>query len=85
MEDKIKTLKNDAFEEAVTQDQLDEAQDAIKMGERTRIIYELLLEQIECTYENTFNEVITKLKSTQDAYNEGVKYIETLIKTTPKK
>jgi len=81
----IEMNKNEAFEEAKTQDGLDTAQEAIKTGERTRIIYEVLMETIGMTYENTFKEVMERLKATQDAYNEGVTFISTLMKTAPKK
>jgi len=73
------------FENAtIEQDTLDIAQEAIKKGERVRLQYEMLMETLGVTYQNTFKEVIDAMKKSQDAYNQGVKTIEAIIKQTHK-
>jgi len=68
----------------IEQDALDVAQANIKKGERVRLVYEILMETLGVTYENTFKEVIEAMKTSQEAYNQGVKTIETIIKQTHK-
>lgn len=76
----------DKIEEAeIVEYSLESAQKAIDKGEKTKLLYELFMEQLGCTYKNTFQEVVIKMKEAQDAYNEGVKYIENVIKTAPKR
>lgn len=59
---------------------LDQAEEAVKRGERARILFEMLLSEIGASFENTHAEVWKKLKENQDKYNESIKVLSTIIK-----
>jgi len=46
--------------------------DAISKGERSRVLFELLMAEIGLTYANTGKEVFDKLKTVQEEYNEAI-------------
>lgn len=59
-------------------DNLDLAQEAIKKGERAKVLFELLLSEIGCI-ENVGKEFWNKLKETQDEYNEAIKMLASIV------
>jgi len=66
-------------------DELTKAQEAVKKGERVRLLWELLMESVGTTYENTFQETGIKMRDIQEEYNKGIAFIESILKNTPKK
>lgn len=62
------------------QELLEKAQKAIQKGERCRILYELLLEQLEMTYKDNGQEVFKKLYEVENQYQEAVKDMGIIIK-----
>jgi len=61
---------------------LEAAQDAIRIGERSRILFEMLLSEIGMDFENTHSEVWIKLRSVQEDYEEAIRSITEIIKHT---
>lgn len=64
---------------------MDLANDAIKKGEKTRILFEILLSELGCTLDNTLEEIYNKLKKTQDEYNEAIKMMSLIVQEARKK
>lgn len=60
-------------------DNIEEANESIKKGERSRILFELLLSEIGGSYEDTRSEVWEKLKRVQEEYEEAIKLLTTVI------
>lgn len=65
-------------------DELTKAQEAIKLGERTKLLWELLMETVGTSYESTFQQTAIRMREVQEAYNKGIEFIDTIIKNTPK-
>lgn len=61
---------------------LEEAQRAIRTGERARILFEMLLSEIGLEFENTHSEVWIKLREVQEDYESAIKHLSTIIKQT---
>lgn len=61
-------------------DNLDLVHQAIQTGERSRVLFELLLAEIGMSYENTRGEVFDKLKQTQEDYENAIKTLTMVIK-----
>jgi len=61
---------------------LEEAQRAIRIGERSRILFEMLLSEIGLEFENTHSEVWIKLRDVQQDYEDAIKSITEIIKHT---
>lgn len=61
-------------------DQISLAQEAIKKGERTRVLFEILLSELGMSFENTHREVWDKLKETQQEYEESIELMSTIIR-----
>lgn len=60
---------------------LSQAQEAIKQGERTRILFEILMSELGLDLEeSTVQDVFNKLKETQEAYENAVKTFAVAIK-----
>lgn len=55
------------------------AQEAIKRGEKTRILFEILLDQLECDVDSSLEDIFTKLKQHQEEYNEAVKMLSIVV------
>lgn len=53
---------------------------AIQKGERSRILYELFLDALGMSYENTFKEVLEAMKSTQEQYETAVNFFGSIMK-----
>lgn len=64
---------------------MDLANDAIKKGEKTRILFEILLSELGCTLDNSLEEIYNKLKITQDEYNEAIKMMSIIVQEARKK
>lgn len=58
------------------------AQEAVKKGERTRILLEILLSEIGMDFENTGDEVFAKLQQVHEEYQEAIKNLAVLMKNT---
>lgn len=63
---------------------LEQAQKAIQTGERTRILFEMLLSEIGLTFENTNVEIWNRLQETQKDYEDAVKTMAMIINDTRK-
>lgn len=61
---------------------MDLAQDAIRKGERARILFELLLSEIGMGFQNSAPEIWNELKSVQERYNEAVQTIGEFMKNS---
>jgi len=59
---------------------LEEAQRAIRIGERSRILFEMLLSEIGLEFENTHSEVWIKLREVQQDYEDAIKSLGEMIK-----
>lgn len=62
------------------------ANEAMKKGEKTRILFEVLMEhlELEMTEEVQLEEIFNKLKQHQDEYNEGVKMLALVMQKAQK-
>lgn len=48
------------------------AEKAIQDGERARVLFEILLSHLGCTFDDDLEKVYFELKRKQDEYNEAV-------------
>lgn len=64
--------------------ELEQAQRAVQKGERSRILFEILLSEIGCSFENSTEEIWNELTRIQDEYNEAIKILSTVIKERSK-
>lgn len=78
------SLQNEPKENNTYPFDVEQAQKDIENAERTRVIWELLLQQIGLTYENTFREVGTRLSEIHKKGNEGADGIAKLMQFTQK-
>lgn len=60
--------------------QLDFLQEAIKKGERSRILMDMLMDEIGMSYDSTFVEVWKKLREVQDEYEEAIRNLSMMMK-----
>lgn len=68
----------------VMDQEFEQAQECIRIGERSRILFEMLLDQLGMTYENHRDEVWAKLSDTQERYNEAVRMLSEIVKARHK-
>lgn len=57
----------------------DLAEKAIKTGEKTELIMEMLVEQLGLSLESTFNQIWTRLMEVHKEHNEAMKLMSELI------
>lgn len=55
------------------------AEEAIKKGEQSRILFEMLLSHLGCTFDDSLEDVYKALKKNQDEYNEAVKMLAAIV------
>lgn len=61
---------------------IDQMKEAIRLGERTRIIFDILLSELGMTFENSdSNKIFTRLKEIQTSYEEAIINAALIIKT----
>lgn len=60
---------------------LEAAQEAVRIGERSRIIFEILLSELGLEWENNA-QIWHKLREVQNDYEEAIKMLGLLIKET---
>jgi len=75
---KSNQIKVSPHEEA-ERDILAESQEAITKGEKVRLLWLLLTDQLCGTNAKTFGDIINAMKATQEAHDEGIKYISNMI------
>lgn len=78
------SLQNEPEENNTNAIDVEKAQKDIETAERTRIIWEILLQQIGLTYENTFREVGARLSEINKKGTEGANDIAKLMQFTQK-
>jgi len=66
-------------------DILEKAQEAIRLGERTRILFEIIMSELGMNYENTQKEVWIKLAEVQRDYEEAVNTVRSIVHENGKK
>lgn len=59
---------------------MQQIEDDIRKGERAKLLYELLMETVGCTYENTPAEMFQKLRTIHDAYNAAVQKVQEMLR-----
>lgn len=57
----------------------DTAQRAIKKGEKVKMLFEWLLQELNMSLESTYTEVFAEILKTHNAYEEGVKLLASAI------
>lgn len=69
----------------VIENKYDLAEKTIKKGEKCRILFEILLDELGMTFNNTHTEVWNRLKNVNDEYEESIKLLSELVHINGKK